>query len=1013
MIVRRLLVLLTTSLAAHSTPIGFDTGWSPEKTASVLREFNQDSSAPVWLRIRDMPNSQIQFADGRLAPPWPEARAAKVTSRRMALKHLRAKGGMLVAMIRWPRNSWSQGARNQMKLPLDLTEAYGRCRDLAFTYGDLIDAWEIENEPDIAYVPENAGTFAAFYKACALGITAGREAAEEYEGGKVKGGKSALDNRNQRLAVSAVMHSPLALPPGPYWDELVANDVLSYTEAFNYHYYGYPEDFEGVRDAWVTALNRALRVGKYESAAGKVGRAKGSDLHTLVQAEPPSHLGQSPLPIFLTEYGFGLLDRFDRHTIEGRKRQKRFFELTLPSVTDGTITGAMAFVFMPWLGPHSDNEFGLLAETQSPQGSKGLNVESLNVADKTPSDSKPPKHDDVQKWSDSGSRPSDVETFSLLNPTGLSPVVLDFLAEENTQSVKRYNGHLLQRAKAAAADVDEARERGDGAIEQSRLPPMREVTQSVAFKADEEQMFSSGEFTLVVYNFSDEPVTGMLSLSLENGHVGALLDDARDTPEAKDSSGNAPRPSTSRSSTQAAASKPQPYVRPDVPRSSLRPPAEPDWPLSDTPIFTTESGRTYAITPALEYLRSAAQRVTDGHEKTGLKDAIYSGTLIGHSEPSHIGGDADTFPPFHLQRPIHSTQLTLQPMERRELKFTATLPNEEFRGHRLAAVWTESKALNSQLSANSSNPSASPDPQHCASSAREAPAPSIPSAHDSLRSSHHLRADALRPTSAVKPRLATQLYPSPSVFRMNPIDRFTFTAQDNADARERQLNRPRVEDEAPLAQHPTAERWLSTPGVDIEETATGWRITVHDLPPEPLRPAEIELPLPDGWTFPRDAALSFRYRLVLPDPKAEKLKTERLKTDPAVAGLGGAQPTHNLPTDSAPAPNRFEEFDVNFRDYGGTLWSVWPRLLARNSTQSYLEPTGNFTPMFFSRAPLRGTQSLELKAGTSNEVESSTASPFHRLPTTDLRSLVLMIRPRVLPTTIEIQFPQIIGFLPK
>ncbi len=38
----------------------------------------------------------------------------------------------------------------------------------------------------------------------------------------------------------------LALPPGPYFDAWVANDGLRHTDGFNYHYYGYAEDFAGV-----------------------------------------------------------------------------------------------------------------------------------------------------------------------------------------------------------------------------------------------------------------------------------------------------------------------------------------------------------------------------------------------------------------------------------------------------------------------------------------------------------------------------------------------------------------------------------------------------------------------------------------------------------------------------------------------------------------------------------------------------------------------------------------------
>lgn len=246
-------------------------------------------------------------------------------------------------------------------------------------------------------------------------------------------------------------------------------------------------------------------------------------------------------------------------------------------------------------------------------------------------------------------------------------------------------------------------------------------------------------------------------------------------------------------------------------------------------------------------------------------------------------------------------------------------------------------------------------------------------------------------------RLATQLYPSPSAFRLDVIDRLYFTAADSAKARPRQLARPRAEGEAQLIQHPTAERWLSTPGVEIEETPTGWRITVKDLPPEPLRPAEIELPLPTDWQFPANAALSFRYRLILPDPNL---------TDPAVAGLDQVQPTHlHTKAEASPsAPNRFEEIDVNLRDNNGTLWSVWPRHFALGYPQPYLETSANFTPMFFSRAPTSASTPQ-----SRNQALPSPATDSGSL--IQARNLVLIVWPRTLPTIIEIQLPRIV--LPK
>ncbi len=932
-------------------------------------------------------------------------------------------------MIRWSPNSWKESTRSAKRLPLNLSEAYDRCRNLALTYGDLIDAWEIENEPDIQFVPETAESFAAFYKACSLGILSGREAAEVQAGKrKTEDGQGrpsdligAADtfppsHLSTTRASSAVMHSPLALPPGPYWQELVANDTLSYTEAFNYHYYGFAEDFHGVRDAWIAALEAAQRVGQptvgpatagSKSTASKVGGAEGADPSTLsatadnLQAKPvPSDLltsSKTPaLPLFLTEYGYGLLDRFDRNTVAGRGRQKRFFETTLPVITDGTITGAMAFVFKPYLSAIGRNDFGMLAEVPEDLRSVLLEQQSRKVSS-APSkyESKSTKNPLTSPLAEGSHLISATDIFPLLtNGLRPSPVVIDFIAGKRTRSIKRYNGHILQRRESAT---------------------------------------SSGDLTLVIYNFSNEPITGTLSVRLENGEIesrlsqeddGSMAENEAKAGVTKSSDLKTLRPSD----LKTAEAKPAPYRRPDTPRSGFNPPTEPDWPNADTRIITTNSGKTYAITPALEFLLSAVTQngeasvatpetaenpvagvgdpgIHNPMTKTGLTEASYNNAprseLRTVDEPGH--GSSREFDPavaglHSAQRslsaeasakedqPFSVSNISLAPMERRELRFTATLPNSEFRPHRLWATW---------------------DPEKKTTLSAEA---------DAL-TEHQVLSNL--PTA--ESRLATQLYPSPAAFRFETLNRFDFPAKANATSRALQLTRPRAEEEAALQLNPSAPRWLTTPGVEIKETKTGWRITINDLPPEPLRPAEIELSLPEGFlknlipqavsgsepdaTFrpsdfgpsdrgvdPRSAiALSLKYRLILPD--------QNLPTSPSA---GRSDESADLSAEAlakeedATAPNRYEELEINFRDTNGTLWGVWPRLSARNVWQSYLEPLGNFTPMFYSRAPLAGS-SLNLPLPSSTEA----------------RSLVLLFRPRVLPTVIEIQFPRLVHFVPQ
>ena len=997
---------------------------------------------------------------------------------REALHKIRERGFYPVAILEWPPSYWPEGTRagSQSNLPIDLTEAFSRCRDLARTYGDLIEAWEIDNEPDISFTPENAETFAAFYKACALGIMHGRAVhdAQKSKGLKVEslnvpnaelntdanptiGARQSAQSKDASSrnlntfplshlptaapAASAVMHAPLALPPGPYWDELVANDTLSYTEAFNYHYYGYAEDFRGVRDGWVDALNETLdqrisqrsQVSKSKSQDAENGASRNAELHLGPSATPPdesSNLSyvyrppstvsgaqhhRPPLPIFLTEYGYGLLDRFDRHTAEGRQRQAEWHRQVLPSLSDGTITGAMAFVFMPYY-ERGVNEFGLLAEseldpnylTQSHKVGKVAEPQ-LTSLDNTESQS-PPRDFAPPR----------------LRVNDISPVVIDFIAGKDTQAVKRYHGHLLHGKKGSER---------------------------------------SGRFQLVLYNFSDDPTTGLLQITVKDGKVtrfnSASPDVSRpDEPSVASAKGGTPqsepdtsdsdlRSSTSRHTTTAAVPQPRPYVRPPTPRPSTSPIPEPNWPNENTPRFTTPNGKTYAITPALELLRAAASAYGAGVKSEKVKskklsepqtrsDLPTSPALrspagrdeVGPDEPAVVpqGGtkedppsDLPTFPPSHFL-----TNIQLSPHSRTVIELIATLPGTTFTGHRLTATWHTASESNQQ---NAEGSSESPSPALRSPAGRDEVGPAESSEASAKEGpsdqTNHWSLDIGHWSFAPKERaiLTTLLYPEPSAFQAQVLDTFTFDAAANATNREKLLNRPRATEEAATVEK---GRWLVTPGTTVEETLFGWRITVNDLPRESLRPAEVELPLPDGWTLPPDANLSFQYRLVpsspsqfvppLPEgnPWSSPLRGKSLQDSPSTRSRAPSH-LHTEAAGAATAPNRFEEFDLNFRDTHGTLWSVWPRLFVKSEPQSYLEPARNFTPMFFSRAnpPHRLSASPDAKRRDESSFVPQGGTkgdpPPHRLPTTDLRSLTIMLRPRVLPTTIEITFPSIIS----
>ncbi len=571
-----LIVSLCLTPAAHAG-WNFDTGLTPEAARDLLTGPAQPTPpAGSWLRVRDMVHSEVRGADGTGVPPWPGTKpAVTLVERRAALAALRARGYRLIALLRWPETSWVGGVRPDQplrRLPLDLREAGARSRELAAAYGDLIDGWEIENEPDISFVEENPETYAAFLKACYLGLKP-----EE------------TGDRRRTTDSGLVLMGAFALPPGPYFDAWAANDGLRYTDGFNYHYYGYAEDFTGVyaqfRSAVTTApspdaagstvfqtrfypasagwqahelarfdfspaataptrdllLARPLArgepvlepAGRWLVSPGTSVREAGGEWEFTVSApapgplrpamaelplppgtafdsaallafayrsasapssdvrpspsivrrppatlrspssvlgppssalrQPPSSAVRRPssalrpraLPIFLTEYGYGLLSAEAAATAAGRADQRAWFEAVRPQIRQLGIGGALAFLLSPYLEA-GHNEFGLLQAP--PPGTKpaagaawGGRIVSPALAALLAPEKRPAK---TQTWDVATAPPA--------------PVVIDFVGGPDLTMAKSHRGYLLQR--------------------------------------------EAGAGRLVVYHFGAEPVTGTLTL---------------------------------------------------------------------------------------------------------------------------------------------------------------------------------------------------------------------------------------------------------------------------------------------------------------------------------------------------------------------------------------------------------------------------------------------------------------------------------------------------------------------
>jgi hypothetical protein len=135
-------------------------------------------------------------------------------------------------------------------------------------------------------------------------------------------------------------------------------------------------------------------------------------------------------------------------------------------------------------------------------------------------------------------------------------------------------------------------------------------------------------------------------------------------------------------------------------------------------------------------------------------------------------------------------------------------------------------------------------------------------------------------------------------------------------------------------------RWLVTDGVRVEETNGVWRFHINYLPAEALRPAAVELPLPDGFVFEKGTWLSLEQRKV---PAEQGAKSDELRA---------GNPELSASRFNPQAGRAGDVMDVYFRTRSGNLFQTWPRLPVAETWQHYAGLAEDFTMAFFGRAEL-------------------------------------------------------------
>ncbi len=250
------------------------------------------------------------------------------------------------------------------QLPEDLSAVYASGFKQGFAFAGLVSAWEMTGEPDVGYCKDLPDRLAAYNKAMYLGLHAGAAKAKSLE----------LDVKSSRLSAHApiVLMGALALHPGPWWERAVANGLLNYTDAYNFHFYGYPADLTSVIEAHRSAL-RELGAGSYElgTKSSKLSALparrpaeRGFFAGSKLQANsskltvPSSSLfaGSRTLPLWITECGVNANAPGDFFNEQRRAYQAQFTVATARQALEAPDVA----VFMPFILVHKGDPHAMV-----------------------------------------------------------------------------------------------------------------------------------------------------------------------------------------------------------------------------------------------------------------------------------------------------------------------------------------------------------------------------------------------------------------------------------------------------------------------------------------------------------------------------------------------------------------------------------------------------------------------------------------------------------------------------
>ena len=298
-----------------------------------------------------------------------------------SMEELKAADRRVVAFVQLPGLTPTMPGN---VLAENLRAVYEAARVMARTHAAHVDAWEMVGEPDVGYCPDLPDRLAAYQKALYLGIKAGAgEGGGDAERRAVSAQpdlavvpRSTLNVQPASLRSPLVLMGALALPPGPWLARAMRNDLLDYTDAYNFHFYGHAADLAGVIGAHERAARTQALLKDRSSAPDRPLTAssipakaltRGPSFHKISARAPAPSPGYArptarALPLWITECGLNAIAPGDFLNGERRALQATF---TVSTARQALASHVVA-VFMPFILAHRGDPHALTQSADQP-----------------------------------------------------------------------------------------------------------------------------------------------------------------------------------------------------------------------------------------------------------------------------------------------------------------------------------------------------------------------------------------------------------------------------------------------------------------------------------------------------------------------------------------------------------------------------------------------------------------------------------------------------------------------